>query len=262
MHLCSCSTGLSTDARFVVVDNENASLLLCKDTAIVLGLLRVGAGAFTLGDENFHWYNWYRASFPRGSVDNAILQYFWRGLQIHTDPDVTPVAQRLERTPFHRRRSKVTAIDRPWHHRKCRASYPVGVPVGVPLGGGHEAGQWSGGPWATPYTNFRRDLTGDEWSQGIFETRSTMELPPKWAARRLVSSYHVFYSHGPQALQASNLRFVVGFRAIPVHHSGNPTRHCRRPKHFRRHLRQGSGITRPQPRRDFQAITRVWTYSE
>ena len=38
----SDSTGLSTVARFVVVENENAGSLLGKDTAIALGLLRVG----------------------------------------------------------------------------------------------------------------------------------------------------------------------------------------------------------------------------
>ena len=41
-HLSSGATGLSTLARFVVVENTNAGSLLGKDTAIALGLLRVG----------------------------------------------------------------------------------------------------------------------------------------------------------------------------------------------------------------------------
>ena len=105
----SSSTGLSTEARFVVVENDNAGSLLGirKDTDFALGLLRVGPARWRYGRS---------CKVPPGqrvprvvsrrSSGHAIRQYF-RGslkncqLKVHTDPKVTPVAQPLRRTPFH-----------------------------------------------------------------------------------------------------------------------------------------------------------------
>ena len=110
----SDSTGLSTVARFVVVENETAGSLLGKDTAISLGLLRVGPVEPVEVRSVAHGLPGTDVPARSPRVDQLVTQYasIFEGvgklknyqLKIHTDPTVTPVAQPLRRTPFHIRK--------------------------------------------------------------------------------------------------------------------------------------------------------------
>ena len=116
-HVSSGATGLSTLARFVVVENINAGSLLGKDTAIALGLLRVGPEKEDAIRSVVHSFPATRATLPSqpsSRVEELVTQYssLFEGvgklknyqLKIHTDPDATPIAQPLRRTPFHIRK--------------------------------------------------------------------------------------------------------------------------------------------------------------
>ena len=110
----SDSTGLSTVARFVVVENENAGSLFGKDTAIALGLLRVGPVEPVEVRSVAHGPPGTDVPARSPRVDQLVTQYasIFEGvgklknyqLKIHTDPTVTPVAQPLRRTLFHLRK--------------------------------------------------------------------------------------------------------------------------------------------------------------
>ena len=77
-HVSSGATGLSTLARFVVVENTNAGSLLGKDTAIALGLLRVGPEKEDAIRSVVHSFPATRATLPSqpsSRVEELVTQY-------------------------------------------------------------------------------------------------------------------------------------------------------------------------------------------
>ena len=111
-HLPSGATVCLPLACFVVVENANAGSLLRKFTAITPSLLR--------------------------HVEQLAMQYssLFKGvgrlkncqLKIHTDPNVTPVAQPLHRIPFHIWKDTLPG-SRTGHHRRCWGTNPMGLPL-------------------------------------------------------------------------------------------------------------------------------------
>lgn len=91
--LCKTTVGKqSTNAEFVVIDGLGESLLGC-DTAMKLGVLKMGLNVAAISSEPT-WQQKYPQVFSGvGKLKN-------RQIKLHIDDDITPVAQPLRRTPY------------------------------------------------------------------------------------------------------------------------------------------------------------------
>ncbi|XP_071500346.1 uncharacterized protein [Diadema antillarum] len=107
----SCSTQLSTTARFVVV-HGSSGCLLGRDTAAALQLIRVGDESVQETNHNASAIH-IDAHLASHHVDDLQRQYpeVFAGfgklteykVRVHVDPDIAPIAQPARRIPFHLR---------------------------------------------------------------------------------------------------------------------------------------------------------------
>ena len=95
---CKVSVGNhTTDAEFCVISGKGESLL-GKDTAIMLGVLKIGIGMVSvkLGSQNSGEV--LRSKYPK--VFSGVGKLKDRTVQLHINPDVKPIAQPARRVPF------------------------------------------------------------------------------------------------------------------------------------------------------------------
>ena len=81
------------EAEFLVIKGTGVPLL-CKDTAMKLGVLRIGVDIATVAETK----QTLRQQFPE--VFSGIGKLKSKQVTLHVDPKVKPVAQPLRRTPF------------------------------------------------------------------------------------------------------------------------------------------------------------------
>ena len=95
---CEVSAGSNTaSARFCVVNGEGDPLL-GKDTATSLGVLKIGIGIAAVTADPQTIGGILQQKYP--NVFSGVGKLKDRAVQLHIDPNVTPVAQPMRRTPF------------------------------------------------------------------------------------------------------------------------------------------------------------------
>ena len=94
---------LQTQADFVVVENLHAGSLLGKKTATDLGLLRVGPEYLSMVNQSVGTAV-HAIVNKHDAVFNGVGKLKDYQLKVHLNPDITPVAQRQRRLPFHVRK--------------------------------------------------------------------------------------------------------------------------------------------------------------
>lgn len=80
-------------AEFLVIKGKGVPLL-CKDTAMKLGVLKIGVDIATVAEAK----QTLKQQFPE--VFSGIGKLKSKQVTLHVDPNVKPVAQPLRRTPF------------------------------------------------------------------------------------------------------------------------------------------------------------------
>lgn len=100
----SCSTGISTTARFIVVAGKSGCLL-SKATSIILGLLHIESAEpvhhVHMDTSPSNYADEMKTKYP--AVFNGFGKLKGYKVHVHIDPEVKPVAQPPRRIPFHLR---------------------------------------------------------------------------------------------------------------------------------------------------------------
>ena len=95
---CEVSAGSNTaSAKFCVINGEGDPLL-GKDTATSLGVLKIGIGIAAVSADPKTIGGILQQKYP--NVFSGVGKLKDRAVQLHIDPNVTPVAQPMRRTPF------------------------------------------------------------------------------------------------------------------------------------------------------------------
>ena len=94
---CEVSAGRNTaSAKFCVINGE-ADPLLGKDTATSPGVLKIGIGIAAVSADPKTIGGMLQQKYP--NVFSGVGKLKDRAVQLHIDPNVTPVAQPMRRTP-------------------------------------------------------------------------------------------------------------------------------------------------------------------